>query len=134
MHDIPGWSLRVVSSASGIVVAESFDGRIPDGSELLYEQGLAQGYPYVINDQIAAGEVRELQILRLGNGLSMLVQSSEQYRTGGNVQAASPAGAGGYGLTDVDRSLEASVAVALDNGLVWWEIFLVVDGMDAGAI
>jgi hypothetical protein len=64
----------------------------------------------------------------------MLVQSSEQYRTGGNVQAASSTGAGGYGLTDVDRSLEASVAVALDNGLVWWEIFLVVDGMDAGAI
>jgi hypothetical protein len=58
--------MRVVSSASGIVVAETFDGRVPDGRELLYEQRFAEEYPYVVHDQIAAGEMREFQVLGLG--------------------------------------------------------------------
>lgn len=124
--------MRVVSSASGIVVAETFDGRVPDGRELLYEQRFAEEYPYVVHDQIAAGEMREFQVLGLGYGLGVLVQSSEQHGTGGNAQTASSPSAGGYSFADVDRGLEAPVAVALGYGRIWGEISHVVDGVNAG--
>ncbi len=133
MHHVPGWFLRVVSSTSGIMVAETLDGRVPDGRELLYEQRFTERYPHVVHDQVAAGEIRELQVLHLGDGLSVLVQSSEQQGAGSDTQATSSAGASGYGLADVDRSLESSVPVALGYGRVWWRISRVVDGVDASA-
>ncbi len=54
MHYVPGWLLRVVPSASGVVIAETIDSRVPDGCEPLYEEGFAEGDPDIVDDQITA--------------------------------------------------------------------------------
>ncbi len=115
------------------MVTETVDSRVPDGHEPLYEEGFAQGYPDIVDDQITAKEIRKLQVLDLSDGLGMFTQSSEQYRAGGHAQPASSACPRRDSFADVDRSLEKPVAISFGYGSISRVVPHVVDSKDASA-
>lgn len=74
-----------------------------------------------------------MQVLRLGDGLGVFVQPSEQNGAGSDAQTAASTGSSGYGLADVDWSFQPFVAVAGGYRSVGWKVANVVDGVDPGA-
>lgn len=132
MYHVPEWFLRIVPSSSRIVVAKTVNYRVPDGRKLLYEEGLTQRNPYIVDYEVTTEEIQEVQILYLSDRLRMLAQPSEQHGSGGNAQAASSASPGRDSLADVDRGLETPIAVAFRYRSVGLEIADVVYGVDAG--
>lgn len=131
MQNVPWRTLLLVPTLARIVIAKPVDYSIPDWHELADHHGFAKGNPDIIDDEIAALEIRQIQVLGLLDGLCMLTQAIVEHLPWGNVQTeATLPGAGGDCLADVDGNGEFVVAVSLRNRLVRLELANVVDGVN----
>lgn len=80
MERVPVGAFALVPSCARVMVAEPVHDHVPDRLELLEEQELGQSDPDFVNSQVAAGEMREVQVLRPLDGLSVLGKSAVQGR------------------------------------------------------
>ena len=88
--------------------------------KLSYQQALGKRYPNVVNDEITAMKVINIEsIERLSDTLGVLRQSFEQHRSWVRIEAhQSLPGAGRNGFADVYRHSELLISVKLGDPLI----------------
>jgi hypothetical protein len=62
MQNIPTWTESCVAPLTRIVIAKTIDQFVPKRIEFCDKQGFAKGYPDVVNDQIAAMKIGDVNV------------------------------------------------------------------------
>lgn len=75
---IPCGTLPIVAALPRVVIPESVHDHIPDRPEPVDEHSFGEWNPDVVGDEVAALEVRELEVLRLRDGTRVLSDTAEQ--------------------------------------------------------
>tara|TARA_Y100000815_G_scaffold271508_1_gene298226 strand:- start:2228 stop:2911 length:684 start_codon:yes stop_codon:yes gene_type:complete len=75
VENVPRRFFLLISTLTGVVVSESIDFDIPQGPESVDQQRLPQGDPDILDNEVAANKVLQFQVLRLGNGFRVLLDS-----------------------------------------------------------
>lgn len=108
--------------------SETVHNPVPYGSELLNEQLLPKGNPYILNDKISTAKILSAKISGLLDGLAMFSKASEQHPARCSTESEpSPSGTRGDGFPHIDRYLSS------DNSRVGWKVPSVVKGIDSCA-
>src|SRR5262245_13311220 len=89
MKHVPRRSLLLVTTAPRIVVTKAIEHPIPNRHELADHHGFPEGNPDVIDDQIPAREVGELQIGGLLDRLRVLTQAPKKHLAWSDIEAES---------------------------------------------
>ena len=69
------------------MIAETVHRHVPQRREHFDEERLSEGYPNVVNREVAAGEVLQFQVLRLFYGLRVFRQTFEEDTPCRNIQS-----------------------------------------------
>lgn len=59
---VPSWAHASVATLSRIMVAEARDKPIPDRRELGNQERFGKRYPYVVHDEVAREEIRDVEV------------------------------------------------------------------------
>lgn len=128
-----GCRLRAV--AAGSMDTEAVDDLIPDGSECVDDQRLAERNPDVFDEQIPNVKILDSEVFRLFNRAGMLPKSVEQLERRLRVrhQPTLPRSFG-HGFSDVDGEIESALAILLSDYSVSGKVASVIDGIDSRAL
>jgi hypothetical protein len=82
MKNIPSGLFLIVAATSGIVISITINEDVPDGLKHLDEQRLSKRDPDIINDEVTASKVLQVEIRGVTNGLRMFGETTEEYCAG----------------------------------------------------
>src|SRR5208283_5991529 len=62
MQCVPQWAQATITTSAGIVIAKAFQRLVPHGTEARYEKRFGEGYPNIIDSEIATIEVVDIEV------------------------------------------------------------------------
>ena len=75
MNDVPTRPAHITSSATGVVITETIDYRIPNGPVMVEQESLRKSDPNRYNDEKSALEVYKVEVLCQANGFRVIAQT-----------------------------------------------------------
>lgn len=90
MQHIPPRAHAFVSALSGIVVTETIDNRVPNGSKLRDQQRLPQWYPNIVHHEKTTEKILDVEVIDIPNTIGMFRLSIVKILASGNIEASAP--------------------------------------------
>jgi len=133
MENVPTCFLLLVPPTPRIMVSITINKNIPNRLKHLDKQGFGKRNPDIINDKIATMEVFDIEVSGLANRLRVFDESPEQDGSRRGIQAkGSLPSASRNCLAHIDRGIELSIKIAIDDGAIRRIVPDVIDGVKPG--
>ena len=116
MERVPGGRKLILATLARGVDAEAVDNSVPDGSERVDDQRLAERNPDVIRHEVPKVEVRNGEVFGLLNRAGVFPDASVQLESSRfRINRSTLSRALSHSFTDVDRRFEPPIAIVLGD-------------------